>query len=71
MTLRKFLLIPNWLLTLAIKKRLPSDHPWKNKKCTLDWWNRGATDFAMQFGLVVWVGFVCMVIVIAQVILFR
>lgn len=52
--LRKFALVPVWLLTLALEPALPASHPWKNKRLTLQWWAEGATDFSVAFGAILW-----------------
>lgn len=58
--MRCFLLIPVWLLTLAIKPLLPLGHPWKHERLSLQWWVEGATDMSLQFGAVFWVHAMCL-----------
>lgn len=65
MSWRRFLLIPVWLLTLAVIPRLPAKHPWRDRNMTLDGWERAATDNAVMFGFVFWVhGLTILVLII-------
>jgi hypothetical protein len=67
--IRKFILIPLWILIKLIKPTLPETHPWKHKKCSLEWWCNGATPLSVQFGFIMWVYVLMMSIFIGSIII--
>lgn len=68
MTLREFVFIPVWLLTLAMKPFLPNSHPWKKRPLTLKSWGQRGTPEAFWMSLNFWLSWFTMAVCIRYVI---
>lgn len=56
----KLLLLPSWVLVRLMTPFLPSNHPFKNKKFTLDEWLKGSTNITMVLSILLWSNFLCL-----------
>lgn len=61
MTRKRFALIPIWLLTKALLPFVRKDHPWRGCALTLDDWERNGTQMAVDFGIIFWVEWLCVI----------
>ncbi len=62
--MKRFISLPTWLLTKSLTPLLSEDHPWKNRKFTLEDWSKGATEFTGFLDLLVWFWIVIIIIIV-------
>lgn len=62
--MRKVILIPVWLIVKVMQPFLPSTHPIKHEKLTLQWWDDCAKPIAIDYGIALWFSFVCAILII-------
>ena len=56
--------LPTWFLFSVVQPYLSKDYIWYNKEIILQDWHDGQTNLCKLFDWVLWVGFVCNVVLI-------
>lgn len=55
------MLVPVWLISLALQPFMAKTHPWKDQHLTLQSWNDTATDFTVDLSSGIWILTLCII----------
>jgi hypothetical protein len=65
---KKFLLIPSYIVMRMCKPFFPESHPWKYRELSYDNWCKYATPMCVEMSTVLGVGFIGIIVLLIQII---
>jgi hypothetical protein len=52
--MNKYIALPTWLIVMIVLPFIPTDHPWKGRRFTLEEWFEGRTTYTKLFDFSYW-----------------
>lgn len=65
--MKKILVFPTWIIVRIVIPFLPKNHPWKNKKFSLENWAKHSTQANDMCSLFFWIAVVCEIIMLTLI----